>query len=284
MPPPQPVVGSRFVLEIGTARCGLLKAADGGEGYAEVLAEGADASGVVRKHLGAARFADITLRFANTVTDDLFKVIEDLLDRQFRRIAGAVVGVDQANRERSRLEFSEAVVTEFTLPELDGASRELGELMLRLAPGKTTSVKGSNQPVAVAQNQDRPWHLSNFRLRIDGLDCSRVRRIDRMSFTKPNESSSLTVPDLVVTLSAASAEGWEKWHEDFVIRGDNGPGKEKTGTLELLAPNMSTVLMTVTFAGLGISRLQRVAVVSGTDAIPMLRASLYIEQVAFAAH
>jgi hypothetical protein len=230
------------------------------------------------------RFADITLGFDNSVTDDLFKVITALLNRRFQRIAGAVIGVDQANRERSRLEFTEALVTEFTMPELDGTSSEPGEVMLRLAPGKTKSVKGSNQPVAVPQSQDPRWLLANFRLRIDGLDCTRVRRVDRMSFTKAKESGPLTVPDLVVTLSATSADTWQQWHEDFVIGGDNGPGREKTGTLELLAPNMSTVLMTLTFAGLGISRLQRVAVLTGADAVPMVRASLYVEQVAFAAH
>src|SRR5688572_6278764 len=143
MPPPQPVVAGRFVLEVGGARCGVLKAAEGGEAYADVVAEGADASGVVHKHLGAVRFADITLGFDNSVTDDLFKVIKDLLDRRLQRIAGAVVGVDQANRERSRLEFTETLVTELTMPELDGTSRDLGEIMLRLAPGKTKLVKGS---------------------------------------------------------------------------------------------------------------------------------------------
>ena len=80
-------------------------------------------------------------------------------------------------------------------------------------------------------------------------------------------------------MSEASAADWRNWHEDFVIGGNNGPAQEKSGTLELLTPNMASALMTLTFAGLGIHRLQPVPAAS--EAIsPRVRASLYCEKAA----
>ena len=38
-----------------------------------------------------------------------------------------------------------------------------------------------------------------------------------------------------------------KWHEDFVIKGNNGEDKEKGGTLEYLTADLKDVLFTLTF-------------------------------------
>ena len=278
MPPPPGSAARRYVLEIGSTFAGVLLAAEGGDAYADVISEAGDATGVVQKHLGAVRYSDLTLVFDTGMTDEFFKLVTELLDRKVNRINGVVRVLDANGRERVRAEFTKALVTDFTLPALDGASRERGQMTLRLVPEKATWRKGSGQVVQVPVTPQRPWLISNFRLRIDGLDCTRVPHIEQLTFLR-RAAGPLSVPDLVVTVSEASAADWQNWHEDFVIGGNNGPAQEKSGTLELLTPDLGSALMTLTFAGLGIYRLQPVPAVS--DAIPpRVRASLYCEKAA----
>jgi hypothetical protein len=277
MPPPRPAARP-YVLEIGSTFAGVLLAAEGGDAYADVISGAGDATGVVQKHLGPVRYSDLMLVFDTSMTDVFFKLVTDLLDRRVNRINGAVRILDANGRERVRTEFTKALVTEFSLPALDAAGRERGQMTLRLVPEKATRREGSGQVVQIPVTPQKPWIISNFRLRIDGLDCTRVANIERLTFLRP-AVGPLSVSDLVVTLSEASAADWQNWHQDFVIGGNNGPAQEKSGKLELLTPDMASTLMTLTFAGLGIHRLQPVPAAS--EAIPpRVRASLYCEKAA----
>jgi hypothetical protein len=277
MAPPRPP-DRRYVLEIGTTFAGVLLAAEGGDAYAEVINEAGDATGVVKKHLGPVHYSDLTLVFDTGMTDGFFKLVTDLLDRRVNRISGVVRTLDLDGREQVRTEFTKALVTEFSLPALDAASRERGQMMLRLVPEKTTRRPGSGQVLQIPVTPQTPWVISNFRLRIDGLDCTRVPQIERLSFFRP-ASGLLSVPDVVVAVSEASAADWRNWHEDFVIAGNNGPAQEKSGTLELLTPNLASALMTLSFAGIGIHRLQPVPATTGAIP-PRVRAWLYCEKAA----
>ncbi len=235
MPPPSPAP-RRYVLEIGSTFAGVLLGAEGGDAYADVISGAGDATGVVQKGLGPVRYSDLALVFDTGMTDEFFKLVTELLDRRVNRISGAVRTLDHNGRERVRAEFTKALVTEFSLPALDAASRERGQMTLRLVPERATRRKGSGQVVQIPVTHQTPWMTSNFRLRIDGLDCTRVPHIERLTFLRP-AAGPLSVSDLVVTVSEASAADWRNWHEDFVIGGNNGPAQEKSGTLELLTPD-----------------------------------------------
>jgi hypothetical protein len=57
------------------------------------------------------------------------------------------------------------------------------------------------------------------------------------------------LPNLIVTTNQ-SAE-FRQWYEDFIIKGNHGSDKEKSGTLEFLSPDRHEALFTSTFRGLG---------------------------------
>lgn len=278
MPPERAL--RRYILEIGSTFAGGLLAAEGGDAYADVISEAGDATGVVQKHLGPVRYSDLTLVFDTGMTDEFFKLVTDLLDLKVNRINGAVRFLDFAFRDGVCAEFTNALVTEFSLPALDVANKERGQMTLRLVPEKATRRKGSGKDFRGTLTRQEPWIISNFRLRIDGLDCTRVQHIERLTFLRP-AAGPLSVPDLVVTFSEASATAWRNWHEDFVIGGNNGAAHEKSGTLELLTPDSAAALMTLTLTGLGIHRLQPVPATSG-HRIEQVRAWMYCEKAAIA--
>jgi hypothetical protein len=187
------------------------------------------------------------------------------------------------------------LVTEVAFPASDAASKERAAVTMRIAPESTEAVPGSGGAAGVAAKA-ATWLAANFRLTIDGLDCTRVTAIAPVVVRQPVTGAAtgagrfaavrpaaLEVGDLVVTLPLSHAQTWSAWHEDFVIKGNAGPEHEKSATLELLAANHKDVLLTLTLSGLGIYRLVADAQPAETEAIKRIRASMYCEQVAVTA-
>jgi hypothetical protein len=139
----------------------------------------------------------------------------------------------------------------------------------------------------------RKWLLSNFRLQIDGLDCSKVNAIDALTVTVSRADAlgptrdypvdraqgTQDVSNLVFTIDESNADPIRAWHQSFVIDGNNAADAEKSGTLQFLAPNLKDVLMTLTLHNLGIFKLAYVN--KGGTAVPQLRAEMYCDRMDF---
>ncbi len=137
------------------------------------------------------------------------------------------------------------------------------------------------------------WLPSNFRLQIDGLDCSKVNKIDSFTVKQTviddvgesrdfvKEPGKLEFPNLVITLAESTVATWQDWFEDFVIKGNVGDDKERTGTLEFLSPNLVDTLATIKFFNLGIFRLSSEKSESNADNIRRVKAELYCERMEF---
>jgi hypothetical protein len=62
--------------------------------------------------------------------------------------------------------------------------------------------------------------------------------------------------------------------DDFIVKGNNGQGKEKQGSVEVMAPDMSAVLATLALRQIGILEL---VPVDDTSPLRGYRASMYFE-------
>jgi len=289
-------VGS--VLELNGVHVGSLRAATGGEAYGDVIEETVGPDLVVRKHIAGLRYSDIEFECGSRMSKDVYTWIADMLDRKSPHKSGAVVTVDYAYKERRRLAFSNALISEVGFPALDATSKDAAHIAVKItpefaqpAPGSGADVKGS-----LGGGKPKQWLRSNFQLTIDGLDCKMVNRIESLVVRQAvvegavgeqrdylKQPYAIDVGDLVLTLAESHAQDWYAWHHDFVVRGNNGAPFEKTGKLQLLAPSTREVLFELTFKGLGIHRLagERQSE-AGAEGISRVRASMYCEEVTFA--
>ena len=121
-----------------------------------------------------------------------------------------------------------------------------------------------------------------FRLEIDGLDCSKVTKIDAFTVKQAMAPSKIEFPNLAITLAEVSSETWREWHEDFVIKGNSGEGQEKQGKLAFLAPTGRETLLTISFRGLGIFKLRRERSEAGADRASRMTAELYCQRMELA--
>jgi hypothetical protein len=286
---------AQVALDIEGASAGRLEAAYGGEPMADVVEETTGSGPISRKHLGSVRYSNAELTCGVGMAPQFYDWISQTLDGSFVRRNCAIVTSDANAREITRLTMSSALVAQVGFPLLDASSKDPATMSVQLAPSSSVYSSGSGFPVAALSTagQQKRWLPSNFRLRIDGLDSSHVHRIEpivvtttmvdtsvgetRTSTTQPGR---LHFSDLVVTLSeGAGADTYRAWAQGFMIGGHNDSSDEKSGTLELLASDLSETLFTLTFSGLGIASL------STTPADPQMvlsvTARLYFQQVRF---
>lgn len=90
------------------------------------------------------------------------------------------------------------------------------------------------------------------------------------------EPAHLEFPNLTITLAESHAESGYGWHDNFVIKGNNGADKERTGLVTLSSPNLKLELARIDLAGMGIFKITRDKIESNNGNIRRVTAELYV--------
>lgn len=251
---------------------------EGGAAVGVVVNDPPTMSAFRGKHLSGTRFEPIAIEAAFNSARPLFDLVGNAWKGTRPQANGALIAADVSGRPVSRREFVRALVAEATVPTLDGTSHDPAIMTVRLAPQQTSDVAPPATLPAVPR-PPAPSLVSNFRLSIPGLDCTKVIKID--SFTVKPQANVVEFPDLRIELSPVSGATWRDFYRTMVIEGHSTPMDEKTGTLELLSANLTQVVATITFFNLGIFRLDE-TLPDPTSGLTRLIAGFYCERMELA--
>jgi phage tail-like protein len=286
-------VSGNFFFTIDGVKCGFIKSCDGGAITAEVINEPVGPMYFVKKHIGTPKYEDFTLQIGFSMSKAVYDWIAASWQMNYQRKNGAIVACDYKLDAKSQREFFNALVTETGIPACDGASKEPAYLTLKFAPEYTRYTKASGKAAGeYGKMEQKLWLPQNFKLTVDGLDCSKVAKIDAFTVKQTavtddigdardylKEPGKLEFPNLKITMAEVTAQTWQDWHENFVIKGNNDEAFEKGGTLEFLSPNRQDVLLTITFFNLGIFKITTDKAEANADAIKRVSAELYCERM-----
>lgn len=288
-------VSGYFFLTLNGNKCGFIKTVGGGSISAEVIDEPAGPNYFVKKHIAQPKYEDFTIQVGFSNSRPLYEWIKQAWNGTNTRVNGSITSADVNLNYQSERQFTNALLTETTIPAMDGSSKEPAYITLRFAPEITRTVKASGKLTAdysYTQADQKMFLPSNFRLQIDGLDCSKVNKIE--SFTVKQGAASkdvgsardrlkdpgkLNFPNLKITMPEVAAKPFIDWYENFVIKGINDDSKEKKGSLTFLSANRTKELAIIEFSNMGIFRIQQD--VTGTDQIKRVTVELYVERMTF---
>ena len=211
-------------------------------------------AGIGRTQVHAA--TETSFIFGSGSAPFLLDWIKDFINATPSRRSGYVFSISPRDEPTSQTFFSRAAVAEVTLPPLDVASRD--PLFVTL---KFRAEKLEPQPLAGTvplprrdyEAASRKWPASGFRFRIDGVEATRVTRIEELAF-KQSPTTAPLLPRLVVTLAESDAKGLSQWHDAVV--GKRQEGGPRIVTLELLAGGRP--YMTLRFDGVVITKMESV--------------------------
>jgi hypothetical protein len=275
-------VAGKIALELDGALAGFVVSAEGGEAFGTVVNEPVGSDGIQHKHIGDVGYDPIVLIVGVGTMDALWTWIGELFAGTHQPKVGALVFLSYDFKERKRLSFTGASITEIVFPTFDAASREHVRVSVSLQPNQTQWASGSGAPFASpVPFQQKHVLASNFRLTIDGADCMRVNRIESLTVKRAagNGPPHLQIGDLSFTTAESHSQDFRDWHQDFVIDGNNGPQAERSGQIELLSPNLQEVYLKLSLEGLGIYRLGAEKSTGGSETIARLRVQAYCEQI-----
>ena len=294
-PPTRSYNVGHFALEISGNVVGFVTGTEGGSAFGDVVKVPGEEF-FFKKHLGNAGFRDIRIEFGADMEKSFYNSISLALQGQQVRLSGAIVGADFQGTVRSRLEFQEALITEVTFPALDATSKDAAKMSIVLSPEHTVlNRKASGKLSPPSVKTQKRWLTANFRFAIDGIDTTRVSKVEALTVKLPRITfgeclhcdgvasgpTKVDFPDLVIT-TGEPADSLYDWFEAFVLDGNNDDASERSGSIQYLASDLKTVLFTLNFKNLGIFDLMPVAVDAGGNAVPKLLTSMYCETMEFA--
>lgn len=266
-----------FFLELN-GQTNPLRSMEGGEISAVVSQNGA------KKQIGPPVYGDLEVQVGLGIDKALQDWIKAAAQGKQSKTTCTVITADQSYQATSKSEFVDAIISELTIPTLDASSKDQAYLTVKFAPQAIKPGKPSSEKVSTAGVKQKSAAVSNFKLTIDGLDCSKVAKVDAITLkqSKSDKSSGkgsnpTEFSNLKVTFSAASIQTWADWHKSFVIEGKNGDKEERSGTLEFLDPSLKSPLLTIKFQNVGICSLSDEAGEANSEQIRRSVAELYFE-------
>jgi hypothetical protein len=280
---------SRFSIVIDGATVGFATSVGGGEAFAEVISTTAP-SGAAEKQPGPVAYAPIELEVDTTLQKGFYDWVIGFLDGSQKPKDGVIRFLDYNMGEQSRLEWTAGLITEVGFPAADATNKDSASLRVVLQPESTRRLDGSGSKVAGsgASSHQKRWLPANFRFSIAGLEnpTKKVNAVDALMLRRPVSPGpgavvvgALEVPNVVFTIAATEAKSFYDWFTDFVIKGNNSPSNERTGSLVFLDLTRTDPLIGVAMQGLGIVRVSEEREAQGAAAIARVKVELYCEGV-----
>jgi hypothetical protein len=288
----RPYSAGVFALDLDGAIVGFLRSVEGGFPKANIVVNDRTPDNVTKKHVANIRYEDITIQVLPTASKSLFDWINQTWQGKPARKNGSIASGSYDRKELSRVDFTNALITETTIPAMDSALKEPGFLTVKFSPEHTQMRSGSGALLAGPATTSKVWLPSNFRLEIGGLDCSRVSKVDsftiKMTTAQDNIGrvreatkvpGKLEIPNLVFYVPEVFAKSFYDLQNSFLLGGKNGDAQELNGKLYLLDQTRTGVLLQIGLNNLGLVSVSPEKAEANSDLVRRVRVEMYCERM-----
>lgn len=285
----------RELLYLDGVPMGVISGRDGGLPFVEVpsIQTGIEPT---KANAGGVKHQPLVLQFGGgSMPVSLFQWIADCMQLQPARKSGfvALIGID--GNEGGRLNFTNALISEVTLPAFSATAPKAAPAMtITLVPEFTqlflsppTPVKHTLPAAAKAKN----WVGANYRMAIDNIDLTRLLEVDAQTTTikmtqsqagqdRFPSSAPMGVENgkLTLTVREGDARQFLDWFNQlWGAKGNpNDPALLRTATLEFLSQDLKAVIGRVKFNGVGVAKIEPQRVESSTESFRKVKIELYV--------
>lgn len=277
----------------GAPTAAWIKSVEGGAVKSEVITENVGPDDLSFRHTSTLAFEPFTINVAMAASKPFLKWIKDSWSRKFQRRTGSIVHADFNLNAQMEQKFLDALIAEVVFPTLDAGSKEPAYLSIKMQPEKLTLEKASGGKIQGTEAKEvkaKMWNPSQFSLHIEGIDCSKVRKIESITVKQkitqlyfgtsraPElEPTGIEFPNITVSLAASYADDFVKWHQKFVVDGAKDTEQIKTGYLEFLDPQGSGAIFTINMDGIGIHHLSIDKSEANSEDLKQVKVELFVD-------
>lgn len=281
-----------FTLD-GSTDTGYVKSVDGGAYKGEVAAEQVGPDFTRFKHITTVDIEPISLELGMAVSNRMIQWIGDSWQRKYSRRNGSILHGDFKGKVHYEQQFKDALITETTFPALDATDKNPAYMNVKFQPETLDLHKSSGDLHATVGTKQKLWTPASFMLLIDGLDCSKVSKIESFSVKQKVkklyyggarqaqiEPTGIEFPDLNIEMSLAHADDFIKWHKDYVMSGARDMKMEKEGEIIFYNQSMMDALLSVKLKRVGICGIQLLKSEAMAEQVKKVKVSLYCDSMA----
>src|SRR5579864_8436210 len=272
---PGPMKVGGVFCDLGESPAGFISSAEGGNAFADVVNEKIGADHLSRKHLAGVKYEDITITAGTGMSKGFYNWLSTSVAGSGRSMSGSIKGADASFKIFTRTDFFNALVSEVGMPALDAASKDAAKMTIKFRPELTRRAVATGSLSSPKGTFQSKWLTSNFKFTLNGVDATHVNKIEaltiKMNYTEESEGlgqlTEIEIPNIKLSVVESAATDFIKWHEDFVIKGNNSVDSEKEGRLSFLASDLKTELFRLDLFGVGIFALDPDPLVTGSTGV-----------------
>jgi hypothetical protein len=273
-----------YFLELDGVSAGAIKSFEGCGVRAEPVLVATDTAPT--KNAGQPKYGPCTIRFGSGMASPAYAWVTDALGGKSGPRNAAIVIADANYKAQWRLELTDAILTEFTVPALNAANKEAVYFELKLAPERISKVAAGGGTVSSGSGKAKALLGANFKVSSPALSLKGASKVDAWSFQIPligEMSGAERLPeigtgpaefdDVGITASEPLTE-LDKMVSDLAA----GTSKETTLVVDLLDPTLTETLVQLSFTGVGLSEAELIgSVESSTETIAKRSFAMYVE-------
>ena len=288
-----------FELRIdGHKTTAYLKSIEGGWARANVSDDAVGGDQYKIKQISSVDIDPFSVEFGLAGANDLLKWIKGSWSRKFSRRSGQITHANFNLNQTFEHEFAEALITETTIPTLDGSSKEAGYIKCKIQPERVSTKRLSGNGAKVDGDlglRQKMWTPAAFRFNIDGIDEMKyTNKLDSFTikqgikkvYTGPGrfptiEPTKIEFPNLTGTIALEYADKLLEWHEQY-IHSDSAtidPQAQKTGSIEFLAPDRNQIIFSINLYEVGLLFCGIEPSTANADAIKRVKFEMYVHRM-----
>lgn len=214
--------GGRFALDVDGFNVGFLKKFSGLAMEADIVTNDLGPDNVQKKHVSNVKWTPGKATVGIGMGKGLYDWIRAAFDKGYITKNGTFTSADFNYKAQSALTFSRALITEVTVPKLDGSSKDAAYFDVGFEAEEVRWAKGGGEDIrGKIGPKQKAWLCSNFRVEIGGLPCDRIATVDSFTWKcavatdmvgifveNSKHPAKVTVPDIKLGISYADHQAW----------------------------------------------------------------------------
>ncbi len=284
-------VGQRLALDIDGVRVDSLRRFEGVQLQGDVV-DTPGAGGMSNKHPGNISWTPGKASVGLDMGEAMYHWVKSAFEQGSVTRSGVLTATDINFAAEALLTFTDALITEVTVPKLDASSKDLGFLDIAFQPELVQWSRGDGKEIrGNIGSKQKAWASSNFRIELGSLPCHRVTSIESFTWKctavdrgRPRDPSQrvaqVTVPDLRLTISNADIEPWSHAARTWLVDGKNLDGDEMEGRIAFLSPDLSRELGSIELHHVGFKSFSPLPQ-SAREGAATFNVELYVEKMNF---
>ena len=295
--PQRPSAAGRSRLDIDGAAVTLLKQFSGLGAEADIAQSDTGPDSPPKKHVANVKWTPGRAQVGMAMGKGLYGWLKAALGGGSSARNGVFKVADFDNKMKSERTFSNALITEFTVPKLDGASKDTGFFDVAFEAEHVSWAAGTGEDIGrTIIPKTALWASANFKVTIGDLPCARVASVDAFTWrcalasgagiddahgVGTLQAARVSVPDIKLSISSADYAAWADAANKWFFKGASLEANEMKGRISLLSPTLKDAdeLGSIDLFNVGFKSFDHEEAVLNNEQIPRFTVVLYVEKM-----